>query len=67
MDETEKPGRNRDTSSATRANILRKRRRWAEELRSAGWSVEEPPAEEERSSEEQEGGRSTPSVRWLYS
>jgi hypothetical protein len=67
MDKTEKPRRNQDTSHATRANVLRKWRRWAEELRSAGWSVEEPPETTEEITEQTEERRSTPNVRFLYS
>lgn len=35
--------RNTDTAAATMARVVRKRRRWAEELREAGWMVMEPP------------------------
>jgi hypothetical protein len=34
--------RNRSTQAATAKRVLGKRRRWAEEMRSAGWIVEEP-------------------------
>jgi hypothetical protein len=33
--------RNQNTEAATASNILRKQRRWAEELRSCGWYVAE--------------------------
>jgi hypothetical protein len=41
----EKSRRNRDTSAATRARQMRKWRRWAVEMRAAGWTVAEPETE----------------------
>jgi hypothetical protein len=43
---TEQPRRrNTDTTAATAARTLNKHRRWAEEMRAAGWTVEEPASE----------------------
>lgn len=40
-----RPSGYQDTTNAIAANILRKRRRWARELRAAGWTVVEPAPE----------------------
>lgn len=42
---TDKPRRNTDTRAATLARQMKKWQRWADEMRAAGWTVEEPKAE----------------------
>lgn len=41
------PNRRTGHAEATAVRVLKKRRRWADELRTAGWAVEEPaPAQQ---------------------
>ena len=40
-----RPANYRDTRAAIAARVLTKRRRWAAELRAAGWTVVEPAPE----------------------
>lgn len=51
----EQPKRRNGAAAATAARVLKKRRRWAGELRAAGWTVTEPEQDQDR----------TPRVRWI--
>jgi hypothetical protein len=42
LEAPERRNGHRDTSAANYARQLKKRRRWAEELRATGWTVIEP-------------------------